>query len=185
MDSWNSSASSEASKTTPESVLYKVNSYECFHNLEYQQMCILELYDRVVLDVHENGAPNGDELMLLLRALYLQAPNFQLPLPPYLVPVIRFCSEKVPYFEFHFFTNSLPLMKPLQPADLFLKTVNHIVLERSAEIFKLMEDAHNFWSTNQVNNHRTPMQQRFHQEITYFQESANSSGKLTSTFLSF
>lgn len=155
--------------TTRDNLLYISNSYDCFRSPEYQCNCIRDLFHRIF---SENSPPNGDELTRLLLALSLQAPNFQPPLPPDFIPIIRFDSGKVPYFEFHFFTKSLPLMTSLSGSDVFLKTVNDDILNYSAAIFQCMMDFGNM----QNNSQHTPMQRSF-RGFDYTQETAYSSGK--------
>lgn len=127
-------------------LLYKINSFECFNNLPYQRQCAESLFGRI-FSADQESAPNSTELLRLLQALHIQAPGLQLPLPPGFIPLIRFDSEKVPYFEFHYFTPSLPLMPPLSGAESFLKTVDKTVLEYSAAILESMTEAH-IWSLN-------------------------------------
>ncbi|KAH9402972.1 hypothetical protein TYRP_015736, partial [Tyrophagus putrescentiae] len=100
-----------------------------------------------IFSADQESAPNSTELLRLLQALHIQAPGLQLPLPAGFIPLIRFDSEKVPYFEFHYFTPSLPLMPPLSGAESFLKTVDKTVLEYSAAILESMTEAH-IWSLN-------------------------------------
>ena len=127
-------------------LLYKINSFECFNNLPYQRQCAESLFGRI-FSADQESAPNSTELLRLLQALHIQAPGLQLPLPAGFIPLIRFDSEKVPYFEFHYFTPSLPLMPPLSGAESFLKTVDKTVLEYSAAILESMTEAH-IWSLN-------------------------------------
>lgn len=162
-----------------EEMLYKMESFECFHNLSYQRQCIENLLSRVYPE--ENGTPNSDELLRLLQALFIQAPTLQLPLPAGFIPLIRFDSEEVPYFEFHYFTPSLPLLQSFNGTD-FLKTVDEQLLKYSAAIFKSMVEAH-VWATHgypvpQKNaQNSTHAQSNFGKVISY-QGEASSSGLL-------
>lgn len=169
---------SSSELATKENILYKLDSHRLFLDVEYQCKCIHELYDRIF---SEGSPPNVDELMRLLYALSLQAPNFQPPLPPDFIPIIRFDAEKVPYFEFHFFTRSLPLFSPLTGEDVLLNAVNDDIRKYSASIFQCMMKAQNHLGTVQSNS---TIKQNF-QTNSNVQESENSSGKLKSTFLHF
>lgn len=126
-----------------ENLMYKIKSFECFQNLPYQRQCMEDLFSRVFT---QESTPNSDELLRLLQALSLQAPTLQLPLPVGFIPLIRFDAESVPYFEFHYFTQILPLMHPLNGTD-FLKTVDKHLLDYSAAILESMAEAH-VWATH-------------------------------------
>ena len=176
-------------------LLYKIDSEEGYRNRAYQHRCIGELYDRLFgAEDGPRSSPDPGELRRLLEALSLQLPDFRPPLPSYLSPIIRFDAVKVPYFEFHCFSDSLPLMPTLTGLVALLPAVDDFILNYSKAIFQSMMDF--FWQeqlqadAKAATGCRQALMQKknFREVAPRVQETADSSGlihqELFSLFLS-
>ncbi|KAH9404157.1 hypothetical protein TYRP_014673 [Tyrophagus putrescentiae] len=164
-------------------LLYKIDSEEGYRNRAYQHRCIGELYDRLFgAEDGPRSSPDPGELRRLLEALSLQLPDFRPPLPSYLSPIIRFDAVKVPYFEFHCFSDSLPLMPTLTGLVALLPAVDDFILNYSKTIFQSMMDF--FWQeqlqadAKAATGCRQALMQKknFREVAPRVQETADSSG---------